>query len=823
MSNSGLGLDFLGTQGWSATIVPGKRIERPQTIQNNIPTALLPLQRGEKPPTGKLADEHRRGRALAWPPEAQVPPLGEASNGSGRIPLSALFEMLCQGEKEWGKLTDQQVSWKPDGVTAVSLNAAKLIAQEVDAAAKPGHHIGLVVPDALGVGGQQAILSAVRGANLVLVPRSIAAVIGYCRASEENLPRGHITVVDTSFGTWSLAKIPVDLREGPKGKDWNVPVSDNRLRRNKLAPTGWGMLRKALRASLPQTLAAGWAAEALAGKAKLTAGSTEVFLRLQEPAYPWHSPLAGESSLSRSLATIEQANEVLSCDSPYKRNLGLMVIGPLANTRFDGTSLTDLIKLRLRMDLMEAPEHLIASGAAWAAAGAANDWPTWLEMMEPLELHYVGADEIGNQANLWKKVLPKKLIDAGKEYSNETPITGIKLQARSNRVRMCMRRPDDVAKDPWIYRLVSTKPGKVHTEDIPLQVNVRARPGQGFAVVTVSSREAGLFESVLDWENMLEAEAPKPPPQGYIEKAVTLKAAPELWLNCRDDLMKLRKWLEDDEKADDILEACRSVVRRLNKALSSSNYQKGYGHCFAIDEFTLFTPMGRDACPPGSQAAEGITLISRNTTAMVKWIQWNPHDRQAINWVKKVASWWYLGCPQRFVDEAIEDFSSGSVAVEEVSLEIAGRCLDSDNQFIDFFEAFTRKMPESKAPNNWMKALRNLIKLNEDCLKNIDAATAELMFEQCLERLRWADNNGKPVITYNSLEALFFLLKYRRTDRSFIETDSNLHEEANQLARAIAYATSKPKTEALADKFVTFLNWDGDSDGLGEFLQGDED
>jgi hypothetical protein len=353
MSDSGLGLDFLGTQSWSATIVPGKRIERPQKIQVSIPSTLPPLQRGEKPPTGKQADEHRRGRALAWPPEAQVPPLGEASNGSGRIPLSALFEMLCQGEKEWGKLTDQHVSWKPDGVTPVSVNAAKLIAQEVDAAAKPGHHIGLVVPDALGVGGQQAILSAVRGANVVLVPRSIAAVIGYCRASEDNFPRGHVTVVDTSFGSWSLTKIPVDLREGPKGKDWNVPVSDNRLRRNKLAPTGWGMLRKALRASLPQTLAAGWAAEALAGKAKLTAGSTEVFLRLQEPAYPWHGPSVGESSLSKSLAIIEQANEDVSCESPYKRSLGLMVIGPMANTRFDGTSLTDLIQLRLQLEMIE--------------------------------------------------------------------------------------------------------------------------------------------------------------------------------------------------------------------------------------------------------------------------------------------------------------------------------------------------------------------------------------------------------------------------------------------------------------------------------------
>ena len=132
-------------------------------------------------------------------------------------------------------------------------------------------------------------------------------------------------------------------------------------------------------------------------------------------------------------------------------------------------------------------------------------------------------------------------------------------------------------------------------------------------------------------------------------------------------------------------------------------------------------------------------------------------------------------------------------------------------------------MPESSAPNNWMKALRNLIKFNEDCLNYTDIATAELMFEQCLDRLCWAYENGKPVITYNSLESLFFLLKFRRTDRSFIEKEGKLHSKADDLARRVARKSSKQKTKSLAEKFITFLNWDGDSDGLGDFLQGDED
>lgn len=821
MSDAGLGLDFLGTKAWAATIVPAKRIERPQAIQANLPTTLLPLQRGEKPPTGKLADAHRRGRALAWPPEAQVPPLGEASNGSGRVPLCALFEMLCQGEKEWGQLTDQQVAWKPDGVTEVGLNAAKLIAQEVDAATKPGRHVGLVVPDALGVGGQQAILSAVRGANLVLVPRSIAAVIGYCRTNEDNLPRGHLTVVDTSFGAWSLAKIPIDLREGPAHEEWNVPVSDARLRRNKLAPSGWSMLRKSLRASLPQTLTAGWATEALSGKAKLTSGSTELPFHLQEPAYPWHAPLVGEASLSRSLATIEQACDAIVCESPYKKNFGLIVIGPLAHARFDGTSLADLIQLRLDLRLIDLPEEAIASGAAWAAAGAANDWPTWLEQMESLELHYIGADSRGNRENLWKEVLPEKLIDAGKDYRNPKPISGLKLASGADIIRLILRRPDGDVSGAWTYREVSTKPGTKQKDDIPLEVNVRARPGQGFATVTVTSKIPGLFESVLDWQGMRACAAPKEQPRGCIDRAVQLKAAPELWSNCRDHLLKLRKYLDEDETAEQVTHACRQAVERLKRALSAENYRKGYQTYVPLDEFVLYTPMGREASPPEPHRAAGEELLARIAIAMRKWMQRNPYDRQPLGWIKKTAGWWYLGCPTGFVDEALEDVTSPYISVDEMSLHIAGQCMSEPPQFLQFFEAFQRKMPTSNAPNNWMKALRNLIKFNEATLHEIDDEQAGAMFAMCLTKLASA-YPARPLIAFNTLEALFFLLKYRQRNWGFIPRGSRIYNDAKALAEAIKRDTPKPKTEKLAIKFIEFLDWEGNDDGMGSIFEGDD-
>jgi hypothetical protein len=821
MSDAGLGLDFLGGKPWSALIVPGKRIAPPKSIQAGLPTALLPLQRGEKPLTGEKADTHRRGRALAWPPEAQVPPLGNPANGSGRVPLCALFEMLCAGEKEWGKLPEQTVAWRPDGSSEVSIGAAKLIAQQVDDFAKPNQQIALVVPDSLGVGGQQAILSAVRSSKLVLVPRSIAAVIGYCRASESNLPKGHITVVDTSFGAWSVAQVPVDVREGPEGDDWNVPVSDARQRRNKLATTGWSILRKALRTPLPQTLAEGWASEALAGKTKFSAASTEAYLRLQEPSCPWQTPLVGESSLSRALTDIAQEVESIACESPYKRNLGLIVIGPLAKARFDGVRLGDLIQARFELDRIEVDEEMVAAGAAWAAAGMANDWPTWLEQMESLELHYIGADSRGNRANLWKEVLPNKLIDAGKDYRNPKPIGGLKLAAGADIIRLILRRPNG-APNEWTFRQVSTKPGSRQKEDIPLEVNVRARPGQGFATVTVTSKTSGLFESVLDWQGMLACDAPKEQPRGCIDRAVQLKAAPELWSNCQSDLLKLRKWLDEDESSERIIEVCKDVVKRLNKALSADNYRAGYQRNVPKDEFVLYTPMGREAAPPGSYRTDGELLLARVAVAMRKWLRLNPYDRQSVGWVKKTAGWWYLGCPSSFVDEAIEDITGPQAGVDEVSLHIAGLCMSEPSQFLEFFEAFQRKTIDSSAPNNWMKALRNLIKFNEATLGEIDDDQANAMFCLCLVKLREAKDSRKPIVTFNCLEALFFLLKYRQRNWDFIPRGSDPYKVAKALAEEIRNNTLKPKTASLAIKFIEFLDWEGNDDGMGGIFEGDD-
>jgi hypothetical protein len=316
--------------------------------------------------------------------------------------------------------------------------------------------------------------------------------------------------------------------------------------------------------------------------------------------------------------------------------------------------------------------------------------------------------------------------------------------------------------------------------------------------------------------------APKEQPRGCVDRAVNLKAVPELWRNCQSDLLKLRKWLDEDASADDITEVCKDTVKRLNKALSSESYREGYRVNVPKDEFVLYTPMGREATPPGVYRTDGEMLLARIAVAMRKWIRLNPYDRQPLGWIKKTAGWWYLGCPTGFVDEAIEDITSPHATVDEVSLHIAGMCMSESHHFLDFFEAFRSKMPNSTGPNNWMKAMRNLIKFNEKTLHEIDDDQAEAIFCMCLEKLREAYHSHRPIITFNSLEALFFLLKYRQRNWSFIPRDSAIYTEAKGLAEAIKRGTTKLKTKKLAVKFIEFLDWEGNDDGMGGIFEGDD-
>jgi len=165
-------------------------------------TMLLPAARGDCFTVGEPTDNHRRGRALSWPMEAQSPPGGVIANGNGRVYAEAVLRSFATD-----RLGDRTFTWKPDGVTESSVSADVLLGDSLKGELTHESEVGLVVPDGLKEEERQAVIDACSPHGKVwLIPRTMAAAIAWCRSkaatplligkSDENVPIGHILLIE---------------------------------------------------------------------------------------------------------------------------------------------------------------------------------------------------------------------------------------------------------------------------------------------------------------------------------------------------------------------------------------------------------------------------------------------------------------------------------------------------------------------------------------------------------------------------------------------------------------------------------------------------
>jgi hypothetical protein len=430
-----LGLDFLGRHGWRSAITSRQATPSRENVQIHIPTALLPIKKQENLLAGRDVENHRRGRVLPWPPEAQVPVLGRPENGSGRVPFAALFEQIAKAETTWGRLDECRFAWRPEGTQKIEVDASKLIAHHVNQAAQECPIVGLVVPDSLGIAGQQALISACFGKQAILVPKTVAVALAWCnRAKQDGLISarrelfiGHLTVVDMAFGSWSVSKIPLFAAKH-NGLFWIQPVHFPNLKRTKLTTTGLSILSTALNGSDLAMLKLGWARDILSGVASLPGIRSSSNTR-QKSSLASLQSLVGNGDLNLAFREVFQAMQDIALGPEYGQCLRLLLTGPLATIRVEREPMSALFKSRVNSQTEESPETDAVDGAAWAAHGMATGTPTWLEMIEPLDIYYIGKNELGDADHAWLPVLETKLIQAGVEYRNPEPIGGLKLQS----------------------------------------------------------------------------------------------------------------------------------------------------------------------------------------------------------------------------------------------------------------------------------------------------------------------------------------------------------------------------------------------------------
>lgn len=821
---SSKGVDFLGRRAWLAQIQAGGS-PAAQAISDDLPSLLLPVTTSEPAIVGKEADFHRRGRGLPFPAEAQIPVFGDERNEAGRVLVAATLECIARAETEWGQLSDTKMGWRPDGSQWVHLDAARAVAQAVEHETAEGDSIGLVVPDSLGVAGQQAILGAIRNRKIILVPRSVASVIHWGRECGRWLdlkhrldhPVGHVVVCDLALGRWSIAKLPVFWVAGPEGPQL-VPAHFPTFKRTALRTSGLGAITGQGVADYHDFLRPRFADPWLGGQRQLKL--QDGFQRGQRrSAFSSLSALEG-AGLQAGLDELQRLSHSLKCPADWQRCAGVIVTGALAGAKAEAQTIAHWVSIRLGLPLLACGEHAAAKGAALAASGLDTNLPTWLEMVDQLDLYYIGKSPHGDLEPAWRQILTPKLVKAGTEYRNDEPITGLKLQAGRNSVQITIRRPGEDGS--LLFRKVDSTPGNTSASDIPLLITVVARPGQGFALVKVQSKEAGVFDSQLDWQKMTPCDEPKRPTLGYIPSAVEIVPDLRLWIQAEPALQELLLKLTQMNTPEKVEGAARAANRRISRSvpMADSTTQLS-GQPAAFFRFTrAIGRNGESPTPLGNQ------MMADLRSTGLTWLSLHRRGSGGARWLIKHFGWHHLGCMRQLVDPILRQLEVSPGTCSGDDLHLAGLALSEAVDIERFFAAYLDALPGSSSPNAWLKAFRNIIKFNEHALAKTDSQVMQGLYEATLARLEWAIEHERPLIAQNCLEALLFSLKRRRYDDAFALPGSPIYECTSRLINAwdrSGRLRNKAKLNDVRNKFSRFLMTEGDLRDLATLLEDEED
>lgn len=821
---SARGLDFLAARAWLAE-VSARGLPRATAVSDGLPSFLLPIAVREPVIVGREADSHRRGRGLPFPVEAQTPVMGRSENEAGRVLLAAAFECLARAETEWGQLADTKFCWRPDGVLSVQVDAAKAIAEAVEHSSEEGDSIGLVVPDSLGVAGQQAILEAIRNREVILVPRSIAAALTWCRqdigghatSGPSREFTGYLTVTDLSLGRWSITKVPVfrsEVGEHPLLAPAHFPAS----KRTALGSSGLGTLTEQGGFDYHDALRKAFCEPWLNGSRFLRLADHDGFAP-RRARFASLRDLEG-GGLLEGLEELRAMDRQLATPPDWGTCLGVIVTGALAGARADELPLSSWVGRHLSQPVLESTERAAAQGAALAAAGLGTNLPTWLEMVDQLDLYYIGRNDLGDLEPAWRRVLTPGLVKAGSEYRNPEPITGLKLQAGRNSVQITIRRPDESGK--MLYRRVESAPGRTTEADIPLLIDVVARPGQGFAVVKVRSKEAGTFDSHLDWQKMAACEEPEGPALGYIPAAVELVPDSRLWSNAEPELERLLSALVPDSTPRDVERAARVVNPKISRSVALMQPDPVAPQADAVTVFRFSRALGREGEAP---SPVGQRILSAVRVAGLKWLANHRFGSKGARWLVKHFGWWHLGCPRELVVPVLHRLGTAPKECTSDDLHLAGLALAKPRDVQTFFVAYLAAMPAVASPNAWLKAFRNIVKFNEHALRETHSVVAEDLYLVTVRRLEWAIDKSRPLIAQHCLEALLFCLKRRRYEETFVKAGSPAYNETASLLHSwdrSGHMRDKPKLREVNDTFARFLRTEGNLRDLATLLE-DED
>jgi len=711
----------------------------------------------------------------------------------------------------------------------------------------------LVVPDALSEAAQQALVDE---GHARLVPRPAALATVWCAEhtqrfqgrgveDEEGEPLGYLYAISLAMDRWEACALEIRARRYD-GRTWLIPVRDRQPEGCELGVSGVGiaLALAAAHGDTPEPVwrrvfGEQWLDKLLSGnRAGLSENELRAFrgymkrghstqLRAGFAAWTAMRTLV-EHSLGSPLGVSSEAERVLRRQvarmptAAQRRHLGTIIDGSFASLPIGRGTRGTLLAQRLgggATSPIVAKGGEAAKGAALIGLAIRLGLPTYRDTLVPLELHCHGRGPLGDPVTAWKLLLHARTVEAGRVYTSPTPVTGLKIRAGEQSLRLTLRRMGPNGEQ--LYRRVDASLREPTVRDENVHATAKLEPGQGFAAVLIESTRPDVLSAHLNWKTMAETSEPPPPTLGYLPHTTKIVANAALWRSAERDITACIEKLA--RRRFPVEFPLRYLLQHLNKWPRADKFDRQRGGTLVETEdifrhYSVFPADGALDTVPDPALAEELrqALDKRYRTTP-------PGDERDI--VERVSSWMYLAAPESVVAEVSHAFGRAATPARG-PIDAAGLMLYRPEDLRRFYRSMRAEFARrDEGLNFWLRALRNIVRLREHALspEALNRQTVELILEKTTSIAEVEIRARKfERIFKNCLLSVFYLLKRRRYEVDFLPPDSPAARRLLGLCEQVERYATKDDATTLARSLRKFLRMEATQADLLGVLQVDD-
>lgn len=789
------------------------------------PSFCMPWFAGEPPIVGPPAQLHRRGSALNGVGEARFSLAGAFSSDAARHHLSEGWLRLCSVVDDLQR-PNTEFRWSHSDQGSIT-TFEKVIETVLAGYVGRDVFLSFVVPDALGVGGQQLLLDSLepKFGRVQLVPRSIAAAMAWCLpdktpSKSPDQPSDRFVVVATGGADqWELSYVRLSYEQSGHGLV-ACPVRDITKSTSNVSMSGlnWELARLIDSGMEP---AVAWLALLLDEPSRLRKIGTPQPESLEQ-SEKWLDQIGVPTVEAHGSGPSDFQNHLRAQGMPASGVPEALIYSGLTDQDLVPEFFQELVDAWPSASLMNSAE-LIVHGAAEVAKRLDLGIPSYFETLIPLEMFVRKLNSYGDPVPGWKALIESDVVEAGTEYESSSPITGLWIPENEASILLCLKRQ---YRGEERLRHANTSVRKATPSREHIIVSAKTRPGQGFARVNVESVNEGVFKATLNWRTMDRKTEPPTIKYGWPPGVAKVVEAPELCELANEAMLKFAEAVENRAAIRDglLTELLNNARETLNKWMTKVSFEIKFDVAPTLDpsdsadhNFIYFGPIASHLKLEDSTIA---SAVGRFTRAVLQ--SKNRVDRYSMIYC---ASWFYQMCPRELIDEIASDFEHGS-ALHRSHLSFAGNVFSRPEDMKVFFRRFCKQIrsPKKFAPNDWLRAYRNIARFRQmgvhpDVLSKEDQDTITMFVHRTLKEE--CDNRNFKVKFSNCLYVLPHMLKRRRHDGKFLNPDVGLGQKIERLlldavkqSKGNRAGRPKPGQAKRAQAIVDFLRFEASESTL---------